>query len=129
MRQAPRNSKFFDSLAIASASGSTIIAASETVGCSHSIAYSISRTDAFKSKVLEIRAEALQSAIGILTEATTAAARTLVELLSDDDPKIRLAAAGKLFGSIGPLTETHELRREITELRELLGKGSQQAAA
>ena len=129
MKPPPLSSKYFDALAIASACGSTIRAASEQVGCSTNLGYTLSRTDAFKTRVQELRAESLAASIGILTEATTAAARVLVELLSDDDPKIRLAAAGKLFGSIGPLTETHELRREITDLREMLGKGSQQAAA
>jgi hypothetical protein len=116
-QKTPANSRFSDPLAILVASGSTIKDAAASAGCSLPIAYSLSRSPEFKSMVSTIRSEAIRQAIGTLSLATTRAAETLVALLADDDPKIRLAAVARLFASIAPLTELHELRTDIEELR------------
>ncbi len=53
MQETPKSSRFFDPLAIAVASGSTIKAAAEAAGCSTPVAYSISRSPEFKNAVSE----------------------------------------------------------------------------
>ncbi len=118
MQETPKSSRFFDPLAIAVASGSTIKAAAEAAGCSTPVAYSISRSPEFKNAVSEIRTQAIQSAVGVLSAGATAAAACLVDLLSDDDPKVKLAAAVKLLEKLTPLTELHELRVDVQLLKE-----------
>jgi len=120
MQKTPKKSRFMDGIATAVASGSTIKAAAEAAGCSLPVAYSLSRSPEFKKRVNDVRSEALQAAVGVLSEAATKAAAALANLLDDEDPKIRLAAATKLLSSITPLTELHDLRHEIQEIREMI---------
>lgn len=120
MQKTPKKSRFMDGIATAVASGSTIKSAAEANGCSLPVAYSLSRSPEFKKRVNDVRSEALQAAVGVLSEAATKAAATLANLLDDEDPKIQLAAATKLLSQITPLTELHDLRHEIQELREMI---------
>ena len=120
MQKTPRRSRYMDSISMAVAGGSTIKSAAEAAGCSLPIAYSLSRSPEFKARVAEIRTLAIQQAVGTLSDAASKAATTLVELLTDDDPKIRLAASSKLLASITPLTELHDLRHDLQQLREQL---------
>ena len=117
-QKTPKRSRFLEPLAIAVAGGSTIKAAAESVGCSPPIAYSLSRSPEFRSLVSTVRTQAIQQAVGTLSIAANKAAASLVALLDDPDPKIRLAAAARVFATIAPLTELHELRADIQELRE-----------
>lgn len=118
MQKTPKKSRFFDPLVLAVASGTTITAAAESVGCSLGVAYSISRSPEFRTAVSEIRTQAIQTAVGVLSSAANAAAACLVQLMSDEDPKIRLAAATKLLTTITPLTELHDLRQDIADLKQ-----------
>lgn len=118
MQETPKSSRFFDPLAIKVAAGSTIKAAAEAAGCSLPVAYSISRSTEFRNAVSEIRTAAIQEAVGVLSAGATAAAACLVELLQDEDPKVRLAAAVKLLEKLTPLTELHELRVDVQLLKE-----------
>lgn len=121
-QKAPENSRFENLIAINLASGSTIKAAGKDAGCSESIAYAISRTPRFRAKVSAYRAEAIQLTVGILSAAMTTAADVLIELMGDDDPRIRPSAASKLLSSIMPLSELHELRQDVKELKDQLAK-------
>lgn len=120
MQKTPKNSRYADALALSVASGSTIKSAAESAGCSLAIAYAISRTLEFRKQVSDIRAQAVQAAVGVLSDGAVVAAKCLVDLLADPDPKIRLAAASKLMVSITPMTELHDLRLDIQDLREQL---------
>jgi HEAT repeat protein len=120
MADPPKNSKFFVPLTNAVASGSTVKAAAEALGCSLTVAYSMSCSQEFKQRTAEIRSEALSATVGILSDGATKAAQTLVRLLDDEDPKVQLAAATKLLTNLQPMTELHELRKSVEELREQL---------
>jgi len=74
--------------------------------------------------VASIRTLAIQQAVDTLSIAANKAAASLVALLDDADPKVRLAAAAKVFTSITPLTELHELRADIAELKEQMSNGT-----
>jgi hypothetical protein len=117
-QKVPKKSRYTQTLAMAVATGQTIKAAAQMAGCSEDMAYRISRSNEFKQAVSEVRAEALHAAVGVLSAAATRAAGVMVELMEDQDPKIRLAACSKLMDRIVPMTELHELRQEIQELRE-----------
>ena len=119
-QKTPRKSRYMDSIALAVASGSTIKSAAAEAGCSLPIAYSLSRSPEFRERIGEIRKLAIERAVGLLSDAAGQAATTLVDLLTDDDPKIRLAASSKLLSSITPLTELHDLRHDLQQLREQL---------
>ena len=116
----PEQSKHFEALVLAVACGKTVKAAAEDAGCKLQVAYSLSRSDEFKQRLNEIRQEALSATVGILSESATKAANKLVELLDSEDEKIQLAAATKLLSTITPITELHDLRQQIAELREQL---------
>ena len=120
MQKTPKRSRFFDAIALQVACGHSIKAAAEDAGCSLPVAYAISRSPEFRSQVSEIRTQAIQTAVGVLSDGANKAARCLVELLKDEDPKIRLAASSKLLDRITPMTELHDLRQDIQELREQL---------
>ena len=107
-------SKYFESLAMSVASGSTIRAASGSASCSESQAYRICATTEFRLRVAEIRSEITSQAVGIITEGATKAATVLVELLGPaNEPSVRLNAAKAILLQLGPLSELGELRARI----------------
>ncbi len=54
--------------------------------------------------------------VGLLTNSAATAAATLTELMAPGvEPKVRLAAASKVLATLAPISELHELRREIQE--------------
>ena len=110
-------SKYFESLAMAVASGSTIRAASGSASCSESQAYRICATTEFRLRVAKIRSEITSQAVGIITEGATKASATLVELLSQaNEPSVRLNAAKAILLQLGPLSELGELRARIDRI-------------
>ncbi len=116
----PKKSRYFDKIALQVACGHSIKDAAEAAGCSLPMGYAISRAAEFRAAVSDIRTQAIQTAVGVLSDGANKAARCLVELLDNNDPKIRLAAASKLLVSITPMTELHDLRQDIQELRAQL---------
>ena len=110
-------SKFFESLAMSVASGSTVRDAAKAASCSDSQAYRICSDDEFRSRVSAIRSELTAQAVGLLTQAATKAAATLVELLSEKyEPAVRLNASKAILLQLGPLTELGELRARIDKI-------------
>ena len=111
------NSRTSELLAIRVASGETIRAAAKSLEVSEGRAYHLARTAAFKKRVGELRTEAIAGAVGKLTEATTKAAQTLVDLLDQsNDPAVRLNAAKAVLNHLLPLAEHCELRARIDDL-------------
>jgi len=107
-------SKFFEPLAVSVAGGSSIKAGAVNVGCSLQSAYNISATAEFRQRVSEIRTELTTEAVGKLTSACTAAVDTLRELLGpENEPNIRLNASKAILASVGPMSESGELRARI----------------
>ena len=113
-------SKFFESLAMSIASGSTIRAASKVAGCSESQAYRICSTQEFRSRVSEIRTEITSQAVGQLTDAAVLAVATIVSLLGEaNEPAVRLNAAKAILANLGPLSELGELRSRLDALENV----------
>lgn len=111
------NGRFFDAIVIAVASGSTIRAAAESCGCSERQGYRISGSPEFKARLHELRQQMTQQAAGILTDAASKAARTLVDMLSDEhEAKDRLAAARLILANVEPISELAELRQRLADL-------------
>ena len=112
-----KNSRFLPILAASVAAGKSIRDAAQAAGCSESNAYTISRTPEFKTQVATIRDEATAAAVGVLSQAASQAALTLVSLLGEqNDPKDRLAAARLILANLGPISEIGELRERISKI-------------
>lgn len=110
-------SKFFEPLAVLVAGGSSIKAAAGVVGCSLQTAYNLSATSEFKSQVAAIRNDAIGAAVGVLSQAASKAAQTLVALLDEEhEARDRLAAARLILANLGPVSEIGELRERITKI-------------
>lgn len=112
-----KNSRFLPILAASVAAGSSIRSAAQAAGCSESNAYTLSRTAEFRDQVAAIRNEAIGAAVGVLSQAASQAAQTLVDLLSDEhEAKDRLTAARLILANLGPIQEIGELRERITKI-------------
>ena len=110
-------SKFFESLAMSVASGSTVKDAAKLASCSDSQAYRICSDAEFRSRVFAIRSELTAQAVGLITQAATKAAATLVELLNPKyEPSVRLNASKAILLQLSPLTELGELRARIDRI-------------
>ena len=110
-------SKYFETIAVLVAGGSSIKAASENVGCSLQTAYNLSATSEFRQRVSEIRTQLTTEAVGKLTSAATQAVDTLMELLtSEHEPTVRLNASKAILTHWGPITEAGELRQRISDI-------------
>lgn len=111
------NNGRFESLALALASGSSIKAASQTVGVSVRQGYRIASTDKMRSRVNEIRSEITREAVGQLTLGATKAAATLVALLDEaHEPSTRLNASKAILNALAPISELAELRSRLDQL-------------
>ena len=107
----------FESMALALASGSSIKAASQSVGVSVRQGYRIASTDKMRSRVNEIRSEITREAVGQLTLGATKAAATLVSLLDEaHEPSTRLNASKAILNALAPLSELAELRSRLDAL-------------
>ena len=114
---APKNSQFFDLLAVAVAQGMTVKAAAEEIGCSADYAYELSRKKEFKLRVNELRSEVAEQASGLLMAAASEAIQSLRAIASaaekDSD---RIAAAKAILQMMLPLSENTELRRRLDDI-------------
>ena len=111
------NGNFLELLAIEVAGGSTLKVAAKTVGCSYSHASHISASDpAFQQRVSQLRSEATQQAVGMLSIAASKAVATLERLLDSEKPGDRLNAAKAILATLAPLSEFAELRARIDRL-------------
>ncbi len=113
-----KKSRFQELLAVEVATGSTISQAAKTIGCSESVGYHLSSASEFKGRVAELRSVATNQAVGMLSNAACKAVATLVELLSSEEPRDRLAAAKAILATLAPLTEFGELRQRIDNLEK-----------
>ncbi len=113
-----KKSRYLETLAPLIASGSSIRDACKSIGCSEATGYGLASTDEFRQLVAQIRTQAIQQAVGILTNAATKAAQKLEKLLDSADEKIVLAASSKLLGSLPGMQELHELRARIDAIEK-----------
>ena len=119
MNEDPADCGRLDPLAAAVAGGATVRAAADAIGLSERTAYRLSGSVEFKRRVSELRTEATFAAVGILNNAASLAAETMVELLGKDHiPKDRLSAAKMIIGTLVPLAEHSELRLRLDALEQ-----------
>ena len=104
----------FEAMALALASGSSIKAASQSVGVSVRQGYRIASSHKMRSRVGELRSQITNEAVGRLTQGATKAADTLVELLGEaNEPSTRLNAAKSILNALQPITQLNELRERL----------------
>lgn len=109
-----RKSRFLESLAFQVASGQSIKASADIIGCSIQTAYNVSATFEFRQRVHAIRSEVAAATVGKLTQAASEAAATLIELLDvSQEPSIRLQASKAILAAVGPISELGELRARL----------------
>lgn len=126
---AHQNSQFFSQLTIAVASGSTVKDAADEVGCSLDHAYSLSRSAEFRTAVCDIRAAAVERAVGRLAEAGSEAVETLRDALTADRPADRINAAKAILGTFLQLSENLELRQRLADLEQAAREQAEKAEA
>ncbi len=116
-------SKFFESLAVAVAGGSTIANAAVQASCSVSHAYRLAKQPSFRQRVSELRSEATDRAVGLLAEAAVEAVSVLRQSLASEKPADRIAAAKAILAAVGPMSELGELRERLSRIElELTGE-------
>ena len=107
----------FEALALALASGSSIKAASQSVGVSVRQGYRIASSHKMRSRIGELRSQITNEAVGLITTAATKAAATLASLLDEaNEPSVRLNAAKATLNALQPISELNELRARIDAL-------------
>ena len=110
-------SKYFDALARLVASGESIKAAAESVGCANSTAYRMAAKDDFKQEVGRLRSELVASAMGKLSTACSDAVEVIIDLAQNaEDERVKLRAAVAILDRFAKLSEHHELRERIEAL-------------
>jgi hypothetical protein len=111
--------KFLEPLALRVASGRTIAAAAEEIGCSTSHGYTLSSSPEFRQRVGELRSAMTDQAVGELAAGAAEAVSTLRALAREgSEPSVRLQAASKLLALLGPISEANEIRRRLSELEQ-----------
>ena len=107
----------FESMALALATGSSIKAASQSVGVSVRQGYRIASSHKMRSRIGELRSQITNEAVGLITIAATRAANTLASLLDEaNEPSVRLNAAKSILNALQPISELNELRARIDAL-------------
>jgi hypothetical protein len=111
------NGSKFESMALLLASGSSIKAASQSVGVSVRQGYRIASSDKMRSRIGELRSQITNEAVGLITTAATQASSTLRSLLDESNPPaVRLNAAKAVLASLSAISELGELRARIDAL-------------
>ena len=106
----------FELLAVAVASGQSVKDAALAMGLSKPRAYHVSSSEAFRSRVAEIRQAALDQAVGRLNEAATKAVAALVAVLDTGAPRDRIVAAKSILSLLPGLSELGEIRARLDRL-------------
>lgn len=106
----------FEILAVAVASGQSIKNAAESMKLSKPRAYHVAGTAAFKTRVAEIRQQALDEAVGKLNEAANKAVAALVSVLDTGEDRDRIVAAKAVLSLLPGLSELGEIRARLDRL-------------
>jgi hypothetical protein len=114
-----------DRLAVGLASGLTIKAAAEQPGISARTGRHRLEDPDFRRRVSELRRQAVERAAGLLADAAARAVDVLKELLEEDSPGIRLAAARALLENVLRVRETVEIEERLAALETAAAAGKQ----
>jgi hypothetical protein len=112
------------SLALALAGGDTVAEAASKAGVSERTAFRRLLDPAFRRRVAELRAAAMERASSKLADTMTQAAETLRALLRADSEAVRLGACRSILELAGKLRENIELEERVTMLEKQLGRGN-----
>jgi hypothetical protein len=107
-------------VALSLAAGSTITQAAEAGGVTEKTVRRRLATPAYRAEVRRLRSEKMERAVGHLTEATTVAVDTLVDLLSATSEHVRLGAVKTVLEYAISLSENVETRERIEALEFLV---------
>jgi hypothetical protein len=98
------------------ASGGSLAEAARRAHCSESTVARRLRDPVFQQQVADARRAVLAQALGILTDAATAAAQTLRALLDADADSIRLGAARAILDAAKQHVELDDIARRLEAL-------------
>lgn len=111
----------FEPLALAVAAGDTIKAAADKCGIPLSTAYHTTSGEPFKQRVIALRTEATQAALGQMTDGLVTAVATIKALMAEtNEPKIRLDAAKAMLTNHAALANVAELRERLEKLEQAM---------
>jgi transposase-like protein len=109
-------------LALALASGMTVVAAAEQAGVSESTVHRKLKQPAFRRLVARLRGQMLDAALGRLAENMTRAADKVARLLDSADEAVALRAARTLMSLGLRLRDSVELADRIHEIERELAR-------
>lgn len=104
-------------LALALASGVPLGVAAEQAGVDRKTVQRKLATPEFKLQVDEFRSEMVTTALGVMADSLTCAARQLKDLLSDENPSVRLRACRAMITLTLKLHESEDVDRQLSELK------------
>jgi hypothetical protein len=105
-----------DGLALSIAQGMSIRKAAEKAGISERTAARRVAEPDFRKRVVALRAEMTERAVGLLTAGLAGAVAVFLELCSSTSEGIRLAAAGQLINQLYRMKETAEIEERLAAL-------------
>ena len=107
-----------DTIAVVLAAGCPVAIAARAAGVSESTVHRRLRSRKFRRRVQVLRSRAVEMAVGRVADGMTDAANELRQLLRNDDPKIRLAAARSLLGIGADLWKAVDQQSMIDDLAD-----------
>jgi hypothetical protein len=107
-------------LILALARGEGVPAAAKAAGLAERTARRRANDPDFRQQVSRVRCDLLARAAGILADQSTAAARTLADLLSSPSETVRLRAAVALLDSAMKAVEASDVADRVIALEEAL---------
>jgi hypothetical protein len=111
-----------EALALELARGKTRVEAAKAMGLGERTVYTKLARPEFSRRVRDLRAEFIGDAVGRLTEASTAAADTLKELLAPEvAPTVRLGAARAVLADLVSLAFHQSVEERLLEVERRLG--------
>lgn len=96
--------------------------AARLIGCSRDEIYEWLKDPAFRTELEYLRTDIVNDAISQLKTHATKATNTLVALLDDKRPQIKLKAANDILNHLGRFMELRELETRLKALEEAARK-------
>jgi hypothetical protein len=118
-----RNAAKFDSLVLASATGSSVKDWCKASGVSYDTAINWSGTDEFRARVQEIRTKLVDAAVGKLVEGAGEVAEKMVALARGaKNETVQLGACRGVLDDLIKVSGYAQLRNELSEVREQVAR-------
>jgi hypothetical protein len=114
-----------DLAAVALAAGKTAAEAAAAAGVAERTVKYWAADAAFRDRVSDLRREVVGRACGELSDAMSAAAKKLRELVGSSEDGIALRAASAVIGHTLKVTELLDLQRRVEKLEQALARADQ----